>query len=118
MMKTLATLLLFLLPFTVLAQSEQPCSSTVQFEIECSIWPTVQGCFEEVSTNVNFQEDDLTTSYARVSARVSSVNTQQKVVDKLLLSEEYFDAASFPLITFSSNSFQKVGDKILVTGQT
>ena len=70
----------------------------------------VDGWFKTFDAKVTSSGEDFSDAVAEMTADVSSVNTESEKRDKHLMSEDFFDAAKYPLITFKSTSFKKVKD--------
>ncbi len=71
-----------------------------------------KGSFKSVQGVVNFSD----TPSMNVTIDVASINTSNEKRDTHLKSDEYFDAAKFPNMTFVSKSFDKTSDGMLVKG--
>lgn len=75
------------------------------------------GEFREYDGTIVWDKDKIENSKIDVSIKVASMDTGVKALDDDLLSENYFDAAKFPLITFKSTSVKQTGvDRGRVTG--
>lgn len=91
--------------------------SEVQFKIRHLVISNVTGSFNDFSGEIESADDafsDLKTSF---SASVASIDTNQAQRDEHLKSDDFFAAATFPNITFSSNEkLQKSGDSHILNG--
>jgi len=67
----------------------------------------VDGYFKDVEATITAPNDDLSDAEATFTAKVNSVNTDNTKRDEHLQSKDFFDAASYPTITFKSTSFTK-----------
>ncbi len=75
------------------------------------------GEFRDYEGIVVWDRDKIENSKIDVSIKVASMDTGVKALDDDLLSENYFDAARFPLMTFKSTSVRQTGvDRGQVTG--
>ena len=77
----------------------------------------VEGSFKNFTASIKAPKADFTDAKVELSADVSSINTDNEMRDKHLVSPDYFDAAKFPKLTFVSKSFVKTGgNTYTVTG--
>ena len=65
------------------------------------------GDFKEVKGEIKFLPDNLAVSKFNVTVDASSVDTDNQMRDKNLVTDEYFDAAKFPLIRLVSIKIDK-----------
>ncbi len=65
------------------------------------------GIFRGLKGTVKFDENDLGSSKFDVAVDVASINTGNGMKNTHAKSEKWFDAAKFPLITFSSTEITK-----------
>jgi len=70
----------------------------------------VEGWFKTFDAKVTSSGEDFSDAVAEMTADVSSINTESENRDKHLKSEDFFDAAKYPLITFKGTAFKKVND--------
>lgn len=78
----------------------------------------VDGSFKVYDASITSTKEDFSDAVFEVSADIESINTDNEGRDKDLKSEKYFNAASFPKLTFKSTSFKKVeGNKFKMTGE-
>lgn len=116
---SLITLLVFAMPLTAAASTWNldPDHSAIQFKVKHLMISNVKGVFEKVSGTLNLDEKDITKSQVDVSIEAASINTNIKKRDDHLRSADFFDAAKFPVITFTSTKVEKVGtDKLKIAG--
>jgi len=69
----------------------------------------VEGAFTNFDATITAINDDFTDASVTMTADVSSVTTLNPQRDGHLKSEDFFDAAKYPTITFASTSFKKTG---------
>ena len=94
-----------------------PTHSEVQFKIKHLVISTVTGSFNSFQGSMETEGDSFENAKVTFSLDVASVDTNQEQRDAHLKSEEFFDAAKFPHITFESTSFVKEsGDTYQLTG--
>lgn len=76
----------------------------------------VPGRFEKYKLNIQGDPADLSTVKIKVELDSKSVNTANKMRDNHLRTEDFFDAAKYPKITFTSEKVWREGDKVQVQG--
>ncbi len=74
----------------------------VGFTIRHMMVSTVRGEFEKVRGTVEFDEHDLTASWADIQIEAASISTHSAQRDEHLRAADFFDAEQYPLITFIS----------------
>lgn len=122
MKKALFTLLsLLLISWTHLADAQtwkiDPSHSSILFNAKHSGISFVNGRFEKFEATVEGgSPEDFTGARVVFTAQVESVNTGVGGRDKHLRSEDFFDMANHPTISFTSTSFTKSGDVYKVRG--
>lgn len=86
---------------------------TVSFVFEAD---NVEGTVGGVEATIVFNPTDLENASIAGSAQVSTLNTGNKMRDKHLKSEEYFDVENFPEMTFTSTAFKSQEGSYLAEG--
>jgi len=71
----------------------------------------VRGAFNDFEGTAHLDGDDPTKSSASVSIEVASVDTRQPQRDDHLRTNDFFDAATYPKITFVSTSVEKLDEE-------
>jgi polyisoprenoid-binding protein YceI len=71
----------------------------------------VRGAFNDFEGTAHLDGNDPSKSYASVSIDVASVDTRQPQRDDHLRTNDFFDAPSYPKITFVSTTVEKVNDE-------
>lgn len=71
----------------------------------------VDGNFKTFDAKVTANKPDLSDASFELTADVNSINTDNERRDGHLKSPDFFDAATYPTLTFKSKSFQKVDAK-------
>ena len=71
-----------------------------------------KGSFQKIEGVVDFSD----TPSMNVTIDVASINTSNEERDTHLKTDEYFDTAKFPTMTFVSKTFNKTSDGMVVTG--
>lgn len=91
--------------------------SLVEFGVRHMMFTTVKGRFSALSGTVVQHADDPRLSSVSVELDVNSITTADAQRDGHLLSPDFFDAARYPVITFTSRriegtreAFQLIGD--------
>jgi polyisoprenoid-binding protein YceI len=71
----------------------------------------VRGAFNDFEGTAHLDGDDPTKSSASVSIEVASVDTRQPQRDDHLRTNDFFDAATYPKITFVSTSVERLDEE-------
>lgn len=106
---------LLLLPLLVLvnialAQKTNILKTDIKFQLK-NLGIKTGGSFSALQANINFDPTKLDSSTIEAMLDVKSVNTDNDLRDSHLRSDEFFDAAKYPVITMKSISFKhKSGD--------
>jgi polyisoprenoid-binding protein YceI len=93
-----------------------PMHSEVQFKVKHLVISTVTGSFKTFEGELTTESDDFEGADVSFSLDVNSIDTNQEMRDGHLKSAEFFDAETFPKISFKSTSFTKDGDDYKLTG--
>jgi polyisoprenoid-binding protein YceI len=75
-----------------------------------------EGTFSGLKGTIVYDAQNLGQSKIDVSVEVTSIKTGNLKMDKHAIGENWFDAAKYPTIKFTSSSFTNEADKIIVTG--
>ncbi len=94
-----------------------PDHSSIQFKVKHLGLAYVRGIFEKFAGTVELPDQDLTKAKVQVSIEVASLNTAVPKRDEHLRSPDFFDAATYPTMTFVATAV-KPGDggKVYITG--
>jgi polyisoprenoid-binding protein YceI len=76
----------------------------------------VSGIFKTFKGTINFDEQNLAVSNFNVTVDVASINTGNALQNKHAKSDEWFDAAKYPQIKYTSKKIVKAGNGYQVTG--
>jgi len=79
--------------------------SEIGFKIKHMMISTVTGHFGDFKATVVTESDEFIDAAFEFAARVDSINTKNKDRDDHLKSNEFFDAETYPEITFKSTGF-------------
>lgn len=71
---------------------------------------TVSGQFEKFDATAETDGEDFSTAKVEINVDVDSINTKVKDRDAHLKSDDFFNAAEYPVITFTSTKFD--GEKL------
>jgi polyisoprenoid-binding protein YceI len=84
-----------------------PVHSSVEFAVRHLMITTVKGRFTDVTGTVVLDETDPRNASAEITVGVASIDTREAQRDAHLRSADFFDAGTFPTLTFRS---RKVAD--------
>lgn len=91
--------------------------SEVKFKVKHLVVSTMTGNFDSFSATVESSKPDFSDAVITFEADVNSINTKQEQRDGHLKSPDFFDAANYPRLTFTSKSLKPVsGDEYELTG--
>lgn len=95
-----------------------PMHSSVNFSVKHMGISFVNGTFGKFDGTVTAAKPDLTDAKISFSADVNSINTAVEPRDKHLKSDDFFNAETYPKMTFESTSFKKLkGDNYELSGK-
>jgi|SRR5579859_7223063 len=91
--------------------------SQVTFSVKHMMISTVRGHFNVIRGQLHIDEQNPANSWVEAEADAASVDTRDERRDGHLQSPDFFDAATYPLITFKSAKVEHIsGSKYRVTG--
>jgi polyisoprenoid-binding protein YceI len=92
-----------------------PTHSEIQFKVKHMMISTVSGEFTKFDASLQTEGDDITTGSVQFSADIDSINTKNEQRDGHLKSPDFFDAAQFPQLSFTSTAIRAKsgGDYVL-----
>ncbi len=79
--------------------------SDIAFKVKHMMISTVTGHFEEFDATVETDNDQFSNATISFTAKTASINTKNKDRDAHLRSDDFFNAESFPELSFQSKSF-------------
>ncbi|TDO24469.1 YceI family protein [Pedobacter duraquae] len=90
--------------------SVDPMHSFVTFEVKHMGISFVDGSFKKFEGTIDAAKADLTDAKINFTVDVNSINTDVEPRNNHLKTDDFFNAAKFPTMTFVSTSFKKVKD--------
>ena len=94
-----------------------PMHTFAGFEIQHMGISRVQGRFDAVAGHIVADPNDVSQSSVSFTAQVASIDTNVAPRDADLKSPNFFDAATYPTLTFQSTKVHKDGDHYVADGQ-
>lgn len=100
-----------------MAWNIDPTHSQVTFSVKHMMVSTVRGNFKVFGGKMEIDEANPANSWVEAEADASSIDTHDANRDKHLRSPDFFDAESYPTITFKSKKVEPVSnDEFRVLG--
>ncbi|GAB4248295.1 MAG: YceI family protein [Ekhidna sp.] len=93
-----------------------PSHSSIRFTVEHLVISEVVGSFSEFSGKMVMTEDDFSTAKVTGEINVSSIDTGNKQRDGHLLQSDFFDASTYPKITFESTNIKAEKGSYVIAG--
>ncbi|HEX7498524.1 MAG TPA: YceI family protein [Candidatus Limnocylindrales bacterium] len=93
-----------------------PAHSQIEFAVKHMMVTTVRGQFRKFTTEVDFDEEHPERSSVVAHIDVSSIDTGMEARDAHLRSADFFEAETFPELTFRSRSIEARGDGYKIDG--
>ncbi len=90
--------------------------SEVGFKVKHTMIATVRGRFRDVVGTIDVDEDALSRSSVEARVSVASIDTGVDQRDDHLRSADFFDAATYPEITFLSTKIERTGADYRIHG--
>jgi polyisoprenoid-binding protein YceI len=95
---------------TLTKWSIDPSHSEIQFKVKHLVISTVTGSFGTFDATLESDNEDFEGADIKFSADINSISTGNEDRDNHLKSDDFFNAAEHPKLTFESKSFEKTGD--------
>jgi polyisoprenoid-binding protein YceI len=83
--------------------------SEVTFKVKHLVISTVSGKFKQFSSTASTESDDFTTAQIAFEIDANSLDTGMEMRDTHLRSDDFFNADTFPKITFRSAAIRALG---------
>ncbi|MEU4686407.1 YceI family protein [Streptomyces xinghaiensis] len=94
-----------------------PAHSDIAFTVRHAMVTNVRGSFGDHEGRLHLDGSDPARSTASVDVRIASVDTGIKDRDQHLAGADFFDAGTYPLMTFRSTAVEPLGEDVYrVTG--
>jgi len=91
--------------------------SHIQFKVKHLVVTTLGGHFNKFDATVESSKDDFTDAKITFEADVDSISTGNEQRDGHLKSDDFFNAATYPKVSFVSTELKKVdGENYKLTG--
>lgn len=91
--------------------------SNVNFSVSHLVISEVDGSFKVFDGKITAAKEDFTDAKIEFSVDVNSINTDNSMRDDHLKGDDFFNAATYPKMTFTSTSFKKIsGNKYKLEG--
>ncbi len=87
-----------------------PTHSEIGFKVKHMMFTNVSGSFSQFDAAVETESDSFDNAKFSFKGVTDSITTGNKDRDTHLLSPDFFDAATYPEITFTSTGFTKVDE--------
>jgi polyisoprenoid-binding protein YceI len=92
--------------------------SEIGFKVRHMMISNVSGSFTDFSAEATTNDEDFSTAKLSFQSAINSISTGVQDRDEHLKSADFFDAASHPSLTFSSDSMVKKSDDLYeITGK-
>jgi polyisoprenoid-binding protein YceI len=99
-----------------MAWTIDPVHSSFEFAVRHMVVSTVRGRFDEFEIEPEIDEDDLTASLGRVVVKTASIDTREEQRDNHLRSADFFDAETYPEMTFVVTRVEGDAGDLRITG--
>jgi len=93
-----------------------PSHTVAEFAVKHMVVATTKGRFKGVEGTINLDEQNLAGSSVAVSIQVATIDSGDEKRDGHLKSGDFFDAETYPTITFKSTEIRGSGDSFHVHG--
>ena len=90
--------------------------SEIFFKVKHMMVSNVSGAFEKFEGMAETIGQDFSDAKFSFKADIDSINTRSEDRDNHMKSDDFFNAAQYPHLTFKSTSFEKEGDDYRLTG--
>ena len=87
-----------------------PTHSEIGFKVKHMMFTNVSGKFQQFEAAIETEGDNFENAKISFSGAIDSVTTGNSDRDTHLLSPDFFDAAQFPTIIFTGDTFKKISE--------
>ena len=87
-----------------------PTHSEISFKVKHLVISTVTGTFTSFNGTLETDNDDFDNAQISFESDIDSIDTNNSDRDAHLKSDDFFNAADHPKLTFESTSFTRTGD--------
>lgn len=84
--------------------------SRIGFATRHAMVTRVRGAFNDVAGTAVFDPEDPGSSHVEVTVQMASIDTRNESRDEHLRSADFFDVATYPLMTFVSTSVEEIDE--------
>ncbi len=84
--------------------------SQIGFKVKHMMITNVTGAFDQFDATIDVEDNDFTSAEFAFNANVDSINTGVADRDAHLKSEDFFNAAAHPHLTFKSTGVKKISE--------
>lgn len=91
--------------------SIDPTHSEIGFKVKHMMFTNVSGKFDAFEATAETEDDNFEGATISFAAQADSINTGNSDRDNHLKSGDFFDAAQYPKLEFTSTSLKKVDDE-------
>jgi polyisoprenoid-binding protein YceI len=88
--------------------------SYINFKAKHLMITTVNGTFAKFDASIETNGNDFSSAAVKFTADIASVNTGNQQRDEHLRSEDFFNAAAFPTLSFESYDATRKNDKAFI----
>jgi polyisoprenoid-binding protein YceI len=99
-----------------MAWNTDPQHTNFEFAVRHMVVSTVRGRFDEFAIDADIDETDLTRSTGKVTVKTGSVSTRDAQRDAHLSSADFFDAGTYPDMTYVVTKVEGAGGDYTITG--
>lgn len=90
--------------------------SDIMFKVKHLMISTANGIFKKFDATLESAKEDFTDAVITFEADIDSIDTKNEQRDAHLKSDDFFNAAAFPKLTFKSTGIEKAGSEYKLKG--
>lgn len=91
--------------------TSDPAHSRLGFKVKHLTISEIEGRFADFNATVTTSKADYTDAKISLTAKIASINTDVEARDNHLRTGDFFDAATYPTLSFNSTGVKKVSAK-------